>query len=245
MVGATRPAVRARRPASSTASTSTGSGRARRQRRQRDPARGQAELHAADGRSSAASSTRTARRWAGTTRSRRSCRPTRPRSPPASRCRRSSAAWTGPPCRATTSTARGSRRPTTSATCSPGGEPGPGQGVQRSTWRSARTPSPVRRPRSWCSALPAYGRGWTGVGHATTGCTRPAPRPRAPGRPASRTTRSSRTGRARVPGHRHRRALAVRRHELVVVRRPDVIAQKTAYVKSQGARRGHGLGARR
>ena len=84
--------------------------------------------------------------------------------------------------------------------------------------------------------LPYYGRGWTGVGSTNNGLFQAA-------RTAAQGTweagiedykvLKNRPG-TRFRRHHRRRALAVRRHELVVVRRPDVIAQKTAYVKQKG-----------
>ena len=50
--------------------------------------------------------------------------------------------------------------------------------------------------RSCCSACPTTAAAGPESARPTTGCSSPAPPPRAPGRPASRTTRCSRTGRA-------------------------------------------------
>ena len=84
--------------------------------------------------------------------------------------------------------------------------------------------------------IPYYGRGWTGVpARPTTACTRPAPRPGAPTRPASRTTRCSRTGRA--PVFRDTADGALWKYDgstFWSYDDPKVIAQKTAYVKSNG-----------
>ena len=187
-------------------------------------ARGQGELPALC-RSSASSSTRYGARRAGLRADRVPARRARRRSTPASRCRRSSRTSTSPPSRATTSTARG--RPTTNHqsnlfTSAPtrrarasrddavvarasAAAPGAGAGRRRAVLLA-------RLDRSGCRRTTACTRPSTGAGAGHLG-----------GRHRGLQGGEARYSAAATPDTRtceRRRAVAVRRHDLLDVRRP-------------------------